>query len=77
MSNNLFDWNRFLTLLKINLKLNRGVYTAVAIITMVLAFSFVLTGALGLSWAVAVLPGMPPVFFASTLSEGLLWRTAP
>ena len=42
MSNNPFDWNRFLTLLKINLKLNRGVYTAVAIITMVLAFSFVM-----------------------------------
>ena len=41
MSNNPFDWNRFLTLLKINLKLNRGVYTAVAIITMVLAIVFV------------------------------------
>lgn len=36
-----------------------------------------LTGALGLSWAVAVLPGTPPVFFASSLTDGLVWRTAP
>jgi hypothetical protein len=48
MSNNLFDWNRFQTLLKINLKLNRGKYTAVAIITLVLAIVYVI--ALGISY---------------------------
>ena len=36
-----------------------------------------LTGALGLSWSVAVLPGAPAVFFASTLTDGVVWRTAP